>query len=144
MYFAGGGDVGVAHPGLHVGDRELAHGHRSEAVAQLVEAEPADAGVLLRRPVAPDERVVAEHVADLVDEHELVVIGEVLAPAQTREGKCDLGHQRHGAHPVALGEVLAAFVGEPAFDVEQRAGEVDRAPAQTAQLAGSQAGERRG
>src|SRR5664279_1921090 len=102
-----------------------------------METQPANAGLTLRGPVAADERVVAEHASDLVDEHELVVIDEVLPRTQTRERERDLGHERNRAHAVALGEVLAALVGEPALDVQQRAGEVNRAPAQAPQLAGS-------
>jgi len=79
-------------------------------------------------PAAAHQCVVAEHAPDLVDEHQLVVIGEVVAPAQAGQRERDLRHQRHGSNPVALREVLAAFVGEPALDVQERASEVDRAP----------------
>jgi hypothetical protein len=35
----GGGDVGVAHVGLDVGERELLDGEGAEGVAQVVEAQ---------------------------------------------------------------------------------------------------------
>src|SRR4051794_15253621 len=45
------GDVRVSHPLLHVRDRELADGHRSEGVPEVVESQPAQAGALGRLDV---------------------------------------------------------------------------------------------
>jgi hypothetical protein len=45
---------------LDIGDRELADGHRAEAVTQVVKAERPEAGALLRGAVSADEPVVAE------------------------------------------------------------------------------------
>jgi hypothetical protein len=105
--------------------RKLADGHRAEAVAQVVEAQRTEARRLLRRLVSDDERVVVQDLAGWPGEHQVVVVGEELAPAELGQLERDLWHEWDRADTVALGEVLAAFVGEASLHVDERIGDVD-------------------
>ena len=61
--FARRGDVGVAHPGLNVGDRELSDGHRAEAMAEIMEAKRPQSSALLGGAISTGDSVVVQHRA---------------------------------------------------------------------------------
>jgi hypothetical protein len=56
------GDVGVAHPGLNVGDRELSDGHRAEAMAEIMETKRSQPTAFLRGAIPTSEPVVVRRV----------------------------------------------------------------------------------
>jgi hypothetical protein len=92
-------DVRVAHVGLHVRQGERLHRQGPERVPQVVEAKLLEPGALERRDEAPPQGRALEMVADRVDEHQVVVAGPPIAPAQAIECSCRLVDEGNRANP---------------------------------------------
>jgi hypothetical protein len=78
-------------------------------------------------------------LADRVDEHEIVVVGEALALFQPREAVGDVADHRHAADLLALRD-LEPRIGVVPPDVDQAGDEVHVAPLEREQLALTEAG----
>jgi hypothetical protein len=98
----------VSEHGLHVGARERSDRRRAEAVTQVVEPDPAQLRAFERRVKPPAQGPMVEVLAECRAEHEIVVAGEVLAPAQPVQRTDELERERHAADPAALGSLLPA------------------------------------
>ncbi len=75
----------MLHVCTHVGEREGLDGERSEAVAQVVEADPLQPGASERDMEAPPQRGVIEDAADGVGEDEVLLGDEKLSTTQAVE-----------------------------------------------------------
>ncbi len=86
----GRGQLRVPHPALESRRIKLAHDERSEAMAEVMEAQRAQPGrPLSAAKAAPDRRIV-EHLAERAAEHEVVVVDEPSAvgePGQLSGGR---------------------------------------------------------
>lgn len=80
-------------------------------------------------------------LADLIAEHEVVRVGEVLAPAERVERHDSLVGQRHAAATVRLRGILDALH-VVALDVQDAVREVDVPPTEREQFAHAEPGER--
>ncbi len=83
-------------------------------------------------------------LADLGAEDEVLVVSEMLALLEGRQGVDDLGHHRHRADPLALRHALdALLVVKAPANVKEAADEIDLAPPEREKLAGPEPGVRR-
>ena len=137
-------DVRVAHPLLDAQDVGLGDHPRAERVAQVVEAQPSQAGAVERGHVAAAQRRAVDVAAELADERPGRRRRSTSSRSASRASAAATSRrQRHGAHLAALRRRQPA-AGEAGADADERAGEVDVAPAQRDELAAAQARERRG
>jgi hypothetical protein len=88
-------DVGVAHERLHLGERERPHRDRPEGVAEVVEADVWQGRAVERLLEAPSQSRVLDVVANVVDEHAILVGRPAIAPAQLVERAGCLVDQRN-------------------------------------------------
>ena len=135
-------DVRVPHVGLHVGQREGPHGERPEGVAEIVEADPLQPRALKRLDVPAPHRRALEVLADRVHEHQIVLAGPPLAPAEAVQRRPGLIDQWHRADLARLRWPLTA-ARERSAHLDQLQRPVDVAPAQAQELAEPQSGEGR-
>lgn len=80
--------VVVPHVGLDVGDRPDLHGQRAERVAQVVEAQIAQAGTGTGRLEAAIERRTVDWASHRAAEDEVIERGEVLTAGALVERPC--------------------------------------------------------
>ena len=81
----------MAHPRLDLDQRCAVDGHRAEVVAQRMKRQRPQFGALDGGHVASAQRARVEVPAGRSGEHRVLIGGEVLALAESREGLGDSG-----------------------------------------------------